>query len=347
MGDFFQKTRKTINPLIMLSLMGSFILTGCSASMKKFELLASESAPEGFPMEVVDGHFYDKKGGSLYIPPGRTIQDGWGKGVSTHIVGADKKYLPYKFDILCFSYSENAFYAGEFDLPYDRIYQLFEKGYPLISDDEDGRFRYLIAGVAPGGYVTIWAEGIEKRVEIFSGEMEKVEAPWVRVVDNPEISREAFVDLELKESLSDEQYKAVKEKKIPFGLWEKYARRYKWKPIVSNVNYDGIVQDIKFVNGEKNYYSIKHNNDWADRDYPVPTELTFTWVDLIGRRVMAEITFDKDIIIQSFENMSQKTNAPFVLDVHIEQSEKGYYYSAGLVAGDITEPVNKINIRHY
>lgn len=347
MGDLLKNILRRVRPLVMFSITSNIIFTGCSASMSKFDWLASESAPKGYPMEVVDGHFYDKKGGRFYIPPGRTIQDGWGGGVSTHVVGADKKYLPNRFDITCFSYTEDVFYEGGFDLPYDEISDFFRKGYYSPRLDEAVTFDAIVAGVAPGGYVTVWVEGVDKRTEVFRSYLKKADISWTRIVDNSEMTREEFIDVELKDVLNEVQYKEIKNKIIPFGLWEKYARRYNWKPIISNVEYDGMVKYISFVNGEQDYYSVKHNNDWSDRDYPVPTELTFTWRDAVGRSVMAEIKFDKETIIQAFENMSQKTLSPFVLDVHVEHSEKGTYYSAGLVAGNVTEPINEIKIRLY
>ena len=71
-------------------------LTGCGNAMNKnateFEWHATDSAPEGYPMEIRQGDFhYHDKSGSLYIPTGATLRSGWGKMVSSHVTGPRKK----------------------------------------------------------------------------------------------------------------------------------------------------------------------------------------------------------------------------------------------------------------
>lgn len=44
----------------------------------KFDWLASESAPNDYPMKIISGHFHDPDGGSLYVPNGKLIYEGWG-----------------------------------------------------------------------------------------------------------------------------------------------------------------------------------------------------------------------------------------------------------------------------
>ncbi len=100
-------------------------------TMSKYEWMPTESAEKEFPMQIVQGEFYFKNGDSIYIPDGRVIENGLGELGSIHIVGDDFKPLPNKLVIKWFSYIENKFYAGEFDLAYDKIKQLFDEG--LVS----------------------------------------------------------------------------------------------------------------------------------------------------------------------------------------------------------------------
>lgn len=98
--------------------------------MDKFDWQASESAPRYYPMRILAGSLsYHDGSGSLYIPDGSDIDKGWGLGISSHVTGERLKPLPNRLGISFFSYTENQFYQGKFDLPYDKILKLFQEGY--------------------------------------------------------------------------------------------------------------------------------------------------------------------------------------------------------------------------
>ena len=75
-------------------------LTGISTAMSnndtKFEWLATESAPEHYPMKIIQGTFiyHGETERGLYVPSGGTLSSGWGHGISNHIVGEKLKPLP-------------------------------------------------------------------------------------------------------------------------------------------------------------------------------------------------------------------------------------------------------------
>ncbi|MCP3873094.1 MAG: DUF2931 family protein, partial [Desulfobacteraceae bacterium] len=110
--------------IILFSVIMACLTTGCMQKdkiMKKFEWLPTECAPKNYPMKIVRGDFIFKNKNSIYIPDGRFIMDGWGEVGSIDIVGEDFKPLPVRLRILWFSYTEDKFYAGDFDLPYEKI----------------------------------------------------------------------------------------------------------------------------------------------------------------------------------------------------------------------------------
>src|SRR5690625_7133690 len=99
-------------------------------------------------MRVINGTLlYRGESHVLYIPSGGTIGRGWGEMVSSHIVGPDLKPLPDRLDIKFFSYTENQFYHGVFELPYERILSLFSEG---SLNKEDPTYYRIMVGVAPG-----------------------------------------------------------------------------------------------------------------------------------------------------------------------------------------------------
>ena len=91
----------------------------------KFDWQATDSAPRNYPMEILAGNLGYPEGGSLYVPDKSTIAHGWGEEGSSHVVGPELKPLPNTLGISFFSYTENQFYGGRFDLPYDKIVRKF------------------------------------------------------------------------------------------------------------------------------------------------------------------------------------------------------------------------------
>ena len=315
--------------------------------MNKYDWKARESAPKSFPMRVVEGNFYDSEGGSLYVPDRRTIHQGWGYGVSSHVVGADKKILPNRLEITCFSYGEDKFYTGKFDLPYERILGLFKKGYYSPKMGENITFDSLVVGVAPGGYLTVWATGIDKRVEVFAGNMEEDDVPWERVLNNPQVSRKEYLHIVLNDSLDDQEYEKIKQNRIPFGLWKKYATRYKWLPSVTGVDVPEIIKEINFVNGERDYYSLKYQNNWEGQLHSVPTEMTLKWEGDEGPAELVELVFNTENIITAFEELSLKTTDTMYLNIDISSEDKGFSYSPALISGDYRVPIDNTSVRIF
>ncbi len=150
------------------------LLTGCNNAMSKnsttFEWFASESAPDHYPMEIIQGTFiyHGEAEQGLYIPSGGTLSAGWGESISNHVVGDKLKPLPDRLKIIFFSYAEKQFYQGEFTLPYEKILAVFREGGLANKYDK------IIVGIAPGGAVAVWLKGIDQQ-EIFFGQAQKIE----------------------------------------------------------------------------------------------------------------------------------------------------------------------------
>src|SRR5690625_747622 len=141
------------------------ISCGAVMSSDRFDWKATESAPRNYPMRIINGTLlYRGESHGLYIPSGGTIGRGWGEMVSSHIVGPDLKPLPDRLDIKFFSYTENQFYHGVFELPYERILSLFRE-WDRLNDRP--AYNRIMTGVAPGGAVAVWLTGQVKTTEVF------------------------------------------------------------------------------------------------------------------------------------------------------------------------------------
>src|SRR5438046_1377285 len=107
----------------------SLSIIQCDTAMDKYKWLPTECAPKRYPMTILRGDLIFKNGGSIYIPEGKILYNGWGETGSTHLAGDAFKPVPYKLSITWFSYTEDKFYQGIVDLPYDTISKLFEDGF--------------------------------------------------------------------------------------------------------------------------------------------------------------------------------------------------------------------------
>src|SRR5690625_444757 len=111
-------------PSKLASALMVLLTAGCGAadSSDKFDWKATESAPKNFPIQIINGTFIyhgRSDGAGLYVPSGGLLDKGWGEMISSHIVGPDLKPLPDRLKITFFSYLEDQFYEGVFDLPYE------------------------------------------------------------------------------------------------------------------------------------------------------------------------------------------------------------------------------------
>lgn len=292
----------------------------------KFDWLASESAPHDYPMQIVSGSFYDPDGGVVKVPSGKTLHHGWGEDVSTYVVGPELKALPNRLEISFFSYAENQFYKGEFTLPYERISQYFSRPYYSHKVEHEVNYSTIIAGVAPGGYVSVWLGSVDRTVEVFSGQADKTGMDWSRITNSKDYTRDEYVALELGETLSAEALDSLKKNGVPVGKWKKYQKRYNWQLSFSGQEPPKIVDYIKYFNGERDLLLFPQTDEYLSQPHAVPKAMTFAWDWPVGKPRLMEFKFDENEIMHAFHEL-EKDNLPIYLDFFMRDGEKGRLFS--------------------
>jgi len=291
--------------------------------MTKFEWQATESAPKNYPMEITSGSLiYHDGSGSLYVPDGATIHHGWGKGISSHVVGEDFKPLPSRLRISFFSYTEDQFYRGDFELPYEKILALFQAGFYSPNREKKTTYKKIVVGVAPGGAVSVWLWGYERRTEVFFGQAEKTEGAWKHFTNDADESREEYIRLEIEDALkTPELIEALHKDGIPFGRWAAYRTRYYWQPLFTNLPLlDKRITNINYYNGEQDYINYPLEKAVAASTRAVPSHTTLYWENPEGKDRHLEITFDETEIIDAFQTLGQ-SNLPLQLEFRIERND--------------------------
>lgn len=296
--------------------------------MDKFDWQATEGAPRNYPMEIVGGSLvYHDDSGSLYVPNKATLDNGWGTGRSSHIGGPDLKPLPKQLAITFFSYTENQFYQGRFDLPYDKILKLFQEGYASPRNNI-GHITYdaAVVGVAPGGAVAVWLRGIGKTTEVFFGQAEKVEGNWSSISGNAKITREEFIRKVIQESLkTPEALAALRQNGIPFGLWNTYRTRYPWQPVLTGIGLrDGRISSIKYFNGEQDYLHYPLETSIAASTRAIPRELTFVGAPPGAKAKLVELYFNETEIFDAFKKLGSNHQA-LQLEMRLDPDRPAFF----------------------
>lgn len=316
----------------------------------KFDWHASESAPFNYPMEIIAGSLsYHDGSGSLYVPDGSRIDDGWGKGISSHVTGERFKPLPNKLTISFFSYTENQFYRGQFNLPYDKILQLFQDGYYSPNENKHSTYDQIVVGVAPGGVVAVWLSGILKTTEVFFGQAEKYVGEWSSITSNTRLSREEYVQRGIKDALkTPEALEALKKNGVPLGLWASYRTRYAWQPLFTGMTIrDGRINAITYFNGELDYLDYPLEKTIAASTRAVPSYMSFVWerTKIQGRSY--RLTFNEPQIFAAFKKLGNE-NPPLQLEMRMTPREGAVpVFSVWLRNAKEAIPLDRTDIKIY
>jgi len=227
-------------------------------SMKKFEWLPSASAPELYPTNIASASFIFTGGERTPIMGTDPIKYGWGEYGAIAIIGDNKKTVPVKLEITWLSYTESKFYSGLFDLPVDKITNLFEKGYTHPYTLKHATYDNLVVGMAPGGVVVVWLQGINNQVEVARYQAQPSKITVEQFIAVKGYSSDMTHDLgAIVESIMKDEPEAtanLKAKGLQLGLWDTYRERFNLKPVVSfEQSHNAKVTELfmHFYNGEQ------------------------------------------------------------------------------------------------
>ena len=222
--------------LVSIFLIIMFSTIGCSSTMnnnlKKFSYGAQKSGPKGYPVNILSAMlFFKGENGGLPVPSGPS--DGkWGAGISNH--PHIERTLPDRLEVTFYSYAENQAYHGVFDLPYERLVELFQWGVDnpkVMGSMSFPIFSRFVVGVAPGGTVAVWIKGHGEQREVFFGQAEKLEVSLSSVFQVPFSSKEeaeTFRVEVLQETVGKAQFNDIQKNGPPFDIWKRYREPFQW-----------------------------------------------------------------------------------------------------------------------
>lgn len=307
---------------------------------EKFEWEAIKTAAQGYPIEVIDGQFFDTltgEGQSLATGGITTGRDAW-QDYAGGGWGEAKKYLPNRLHVTWIDFAENCTYQLATDIDGNKIYQLFKEGfYRATSSDAIGkgfpskeRYKGISAGFVPGGGVFVFVEGSGQIIEIGRYQGKKIEISQEKITqfDAPEqiIFTEEYRLEAWEWGTTKEWREANKDKPTPYGLWEKYSEsKYHWEVVFDlpqgidfkllDINcydrtqkelFNGVVEKYKVVNDNQYISAMK------DTSLGVPQKLFFH-LSQIGNPndIFGKLLFDEREIFNAFERVFEGASEGF------------------------------------
>jgi len=270
---------------------------------QKFDWLPTECAPKAYPVEIVNGTFsIDNKFIASIPSGGRTVKNGWGKQGSMYVVGNDLKAIPNQLDITWISFTENKFYKGSFELPQDKMLDLFNKGF-IDRLDREITYSGIVCGMAPGGIVSVWLLGGGKITEIDHFKAQETDLTMKEFNPSGIQDRDKYVKDALN-SLQDEAKIHLQKEGITHGKWTEYRKRYNWKPILKQDKEKPFLKVfIDYVNGE-HIFTVGANPELKEYNpLALPKYAKLYWEDENKNGFGCKLYFDEEEVKQAFESI--------------------------------------------
>lgn len=298
--------------------------------MTTFDWVATNSAPEAYPIHLVRAELALADGGGTYIPDRRVVDHGWGRPGATHIVGDDEKALPAVLNAVWFSYLEDTFYSVEVPLPTDVMAALVAEGIDSPQRGTSHAYERFVFGFGPEGEGALWMSAHTNMIDVFRFRGAVADIPWTRVIDNPDIARPDLIRLVLEEALGAEAAEAALRQGYVSGSFARLQQRFDWSLDVSGAE---VVSLFKYasLNGEVFHFFDDFSPNVARPANGAPREIQMHWTGPAGQGRAATIRFDADEAIRAFETLAAE-GAPMRL--HVELSETANALAVTLEAGD-------------
>lgn len=229
--------------------------------------MVTVTAPQSYPIEVHQGYFSNENKELICGVPKTGKEDG-GWQYDGDAGGQGSSIVPSHLNLTYVAYAEKKFYTVDADLPKDKMQQLFREGFLVQGNEKtiiDGQEHYnmipgtyqkLTIGAAPGGVVVLWLSGNHHRTEVVRLQAKESFVDvndFYQNADNE--NQEQFFDSWFKLAVPDSIRTEIKNAGIPFGLWDKYREKYKYRFVLDPYDEEDVLTGSYIINynGESTY----------------------------------------------------------------------------------------------
>jgi hypothetical protein len=136
--------------------------------------------------------------------------------------------------------------------------------------------------------------------------------------DNPDVTREEYVERVLRDELSADDLRALRERGIPYGHWNRAALRYNLTPVVVGGASRGSAW-VNFVDGEREYFDLSSGETEARTRAPV-RQIEINWTSRAGVPYFGVVSIDEGESMSAVEKLT-KGNPQNALTLVIDVSQ--------------------------
>lgn len=298
---------------------------------ENFPFSVTFSAPKEYPAEVHYGFLSDERKNLIAGVPKAGVTSGiwqrdWAKA------GQGGNTVPSRLNLVYVAYAEKKFYQVDAELPKKEILELFKKGFMVEgSKDENGNYPWVPStynniniGAAPGGVVVVWLSGNHHRTEVCRLQAKETFVDVNEFYQNAdEENQEQFFNSWYKIAVPSESQAKIKEQGIPFGLWDQYRVKYKYRFTLDAYDAKDYFKEIFRINynGESEY--LKNKEEAAQyKDDAIPYNVTFSFF-----QNNAEVIFDDTEMLKVFSVLKKEfPNEPIDVIVQPEFRYKEFNF---------------------
>lgn len=294
----------------------AFISTSCTNKLNnKFWWEAGISAPKYYPI-AGNVDFIGCAGNGSNV----SFDNGWGNSYGAIVSGNKYKNLPKQVYIEYYSVVDAKDFKGTVPLPYDRIVELFNQ-YCIDKEKDEA---HLVVGMAPGGWIRVWADFTSNQNGVLLIEVAKAQ---LKEYDSGR-KRDQVID----DENWGKYYTYWQHFGVPNDVWAENEKEYNLylnfsKPNIKNL----IFSEYSSLDGTLYYGDWKDDPEMTSK---LPADLIIRW------RTIDDLTsYDTHILIPKdfYKIVASKKTNKIEIALEIEKDEKyGVLY---LIANDKKEKI--------
>jgi hypothetical protein len=290
--------------------------------MSQYKWLPTTCAPQCYPVKLMDGAFYfNQNEADVFIPRGNICNNGWGEIGLINLTETETFSIPAQFDVTWFSFTENLFYKGEFNVPEEKTELLFNTGFKHPDTGESVTYEYLITGLAPEGLVCLWAAGHGIVTELATYKAAVVKIEWDKFNDNKNITRQQYIEQRLKSLLKEHDLLWLESNRKKFGLWKKYHQKYNWTPMFLG-NIIPVNIRINFFNGEKEFIETASAELQPQKQRSMMQSMVYRWKNTSNKNFVSKIFFSEPEVLAIFKKYNDfDENAAYMLQIELNEED--------------------------
>lgn len=294
---------------------------------EKYEWECGVTTPEGFPIKMIVGYFKlaSKSKNAPFQSFGWGVFDGkWGDG-STASTEYGKSVLPDSLNVTWYSIIENKFYHLQTGLDKEKISELLKDAFQIKRKDglENWNRTSITAGLAPGGTVAVWVNGMmgaSTELAVFKAKeipLSKIDSLTLQdCLNEVAEARKDSSNLWIK-NLDDKNFK------IPFGKWStQYRKKFNWKFVCkSQFRLDSAMVDLAFFNGEAYHITAPDLSEKKFEQKALPNGFSISYYDAKREKNYLSADFNEQDIFKKFEEIIKNNpNEPITMICNIDKS---------------------------